>query len=234
MIMKKIKILIFTLITVIVTVLLWLYAYRTYRINHSITVLTSGADPQTGLYNTKPVSDAYLSKSPATLSDVDRRIYDEVVRVLGMIVTDDMSEYEKELAVHDYLVYNVSYDASRLNVFYRHDKDSENPYGALVNHKATCTGYATSFQMFMDMLEIPCMTIVANDGDGSDHAWNMVSLDDEWYYVDVAWDDPLPESEDSPTHKYFNVTERFLRENEHCWDSSKLPRADATKYKYRG
>lgn len=185
------------------------------------------------VYDTKPISSAYLSGDTSGLSDFDRQIYDKAVQVLDMIITDDMSDYEKELAVHDYLIYNVSYDESQLNVFYQHDKDSENPFGTLINHKAICTGYASSFQMFMDMLGIPCKTVAAKDSDNTDHVWNMVELDGEWYYVDVTWDDPIHETENSEKHRYFNVTEEYMRKNKHCWNSRNLPRADSTKYSYK-
>ena len=61
----------------------------------------------------------------------------------------------------------------------------------------------------------------------------MIQLDNDWYYVDVTWDDPMSRSEDLPvSHDYFNVTEEFLRSNNHVWDSNGLPEAKGTKYSY--
>jgi transglutaminase/protease-like cytokinesis protein 3 len=62
----------------------------------------------------------------------------------------------------------------------------------------------------------------------------MVRLeDDEWYCVDVTWDDtePLRNPEDGPiNHKYFNVTSDFLRYNDHQWNESRVPKATSEKY----
>lgn len=184
------------------------------------------------IYDTAPISSAYLNNDTSKLSDYQKKIYDKATEVLDMVITDGMTDCEKELAIHDYLIYNVTYDEDKLVEFNESDEDTKTPYGTLYNHRAICSGYTSSFQMFMDMLEIPCKTIVAKDAKDTDHMWNMVQLDGDWYYVDCTWDDPLPDTETSETHMYFNVTEKFMKENDHIWDKSDLPKAEATKYAY--
>ncbi len=189
---------------------------------------------ETKMYDTSGISNAYLSGDSYKLSQTDKEILEKAAEILDKITNDKMSDYEKELAVHDYLVSYATYDEKALGALGGPNTNSDNPYGTLINGKAICSGYTTTFQMFMDMLKIPCKTILAEDEDGDDHAWNMVELDGDWYYVDVTWDDPIPDHENRPvSHKYFNVTEKFLRANRHCWDSSDLPKADSTKYAYK-
>lgn len=185
------------------------------------------------IYDTKPVSDAYLSGDTSALSEMDKKIYDTAVKVIDGIITDDMTDYEKELAVHDYIVTTTAYDEGNLDAINSTDKNSDNPYGLLINHKAICKGYATTFKMFMDMFEIPNKLITSKNAYGGYHGWNMVELDGEWYYVDVTWDDPTPDVKDRPAlHKYFNVTEEFLKTNKHEWVTDDLPDADSDKYSY--
>lgn len=185
------------------------------------------------IYETKAVSDAYLSGDCSALSALDKEIYDKAVEILKNVITEGMTDYEKELAIHDFMVTNITYDTASLEVFGEENENSVNPYGALLNGKAVCTGYTTTFKMFMDMLEIPNLIVYAEDSDREEHAWNMVELEDDWYYVDVTWNDPIPDEDDRVAlHKYFNVTEDFMRENDHVWDSSQLPKADSTKYSY--
>lgn len=185
------------------------------------------------IYNTKPISDAYLSGDSSKLSDFDKKIYDKAVEIMDNVINEDMSLYEKELAIHDYIVSNSEYDTANLGVFHEHSQNSDNPYGALINGRSICSGYAATFKMFMDMFEIPNIIVYAEDDKRDDHAWNMVQLDDDWYYVDVTWDDPTSDIEDLPvSHIYFNVTEEFLRNNGHVWNSEGLPEADSTKYSY--
>lgn len=185
------------------------------------------------IYDTSPISDAFLSGDTSHLSEIDKSIYEKAIEIIRDVITDDMSDYEKELAIHDYLTLHTTYDTDSLGILGKHSENADNPYGALINTKAICTGYTTTFKMFMDMFEIPNIVILAKDAGDDDHAWNIVKLDNDWYYVDTTWDDPVPDEENRPAlHKYFNVTEDFLKNNKHVWDSSKLPKADNTKYSY--
>lgn len=232
------------------TAVLIVAGIKFYRSGHVKTVVTdsfskasssseiaadvvSDDDKASEKYDAAAVCKAYLSGKPDSLNDFNRKIYDRAVQIIGMIITDDMSDFDKELAVHDWLVNNCEYDKKALGVFETYSENSDNPYGALINGKAICTGYTLSFQMFMDMLEIPCKTIRAAANDGDDHAWNMVSLDGEWYYVDVTWDDPVPDSNVAVTvHEFFNVTEEKMRNTDHEWDLKNLPDAKSYKYSY--
>lgn len=189
---------------------------------------------KTEFYNTAPISDAYISGDMSGLSYFDKSIYDKASEVISEIIDINMTDYDKELAIHDYITTSTEYDKKALGVFEDMSENADNPYGVLVNHSATCAGYTTTFKMFMDMLKIPNKLISAKDSDNDDHAWNMVELEGEWYYVDVTWDDPTPDEKNRPAlHKYFNVTEKFLKENKHVWDSSELPKAESTKYSYK-
>lgn len=109
--------------------------------------------------------------------------------------------------------------------------DSDNPYGVLICHTGNCWGYSSTFQLFMDMLGIECITVYGTPNNGGvEHAWNMVRLDGEWYCVDVAWDDPIG---GSPGHTYFNVTSEYLRKGSiHHWDEASVPEAAGTDYAY--
>lgn len=111
------------------------------------------------------------------------------------------------------------------------ESGSDTPYGVLVEREGMCHGYSATFQLFMDMFGIECITVFGTPGsNGVQHSWNMVRLDGEWYCVDVAWDDPIG---GSPGHKYFNVTSQTLRDSGiHKWDESSVPEADATAYSF--
>lgn len=225
---------IFTIIiTVIVCCMIFLPGCRLNNNSKSDNV-DSYMNSKEELYDTSKISEAYLSGDNSRLSETDRKILEKASEILDKIIGKEMSDYDKELAVHDYLVKYTTYDKKALSVLGSPNENSDNPYGALINGEAICSGYTTSFQMFMDMLKIPCKTIYAKDEDGDEHIWNMVRLDGDWYYVDVTWDDPVPDEEGREvSHEYFNVTEEFMRENGYCWDSNGLPEANSTKYSYK-
>lgn len=165
------------------------------------------------MYDVSPIVEAYHSGDTSALSQLDLDIYNKACTVLDEIITDGMGDYEKELAVHDWLVYNCTYDSGSLSAIPNPSENCDNPYGALINGQAICKGYTTAFRMFMGMLGIPCGTVHSADTDGDEHAWNTVKLDGSWYYVDCTWDDPVPDFDGRPvTHKYFNISREEISE----------------------
>ena len=166
------------------------------------------------------------AEEQATLA-VCRTAFDTVIR-------DGMTGFEKELALHDWLMAHGKYDdLSRDNVAHIGRPDNNNPYGMLVSGYGICLGFATAFQLLMDLAGIECITVVGAAYDSTaDHAWNMVRLDGEWYCVDVTWNNTYQDLGHSgkTTHRYFNVTSAVLRENQHQWDYRNVPEATATRY----
>ena len=118
--------------------------------------------------------------------------------------TDDVVEILRN--IHDYLVDNTEYDASA-------GKNVYNIYGTLVKNKAVCEGYARSYKYILDELGIPCIIAcgIAQNKSGvtESHAWNYVKINENWYAVDVTWDDPIIRGNGKITksirYKYFLV-----------------------------
>ncbi len=187
-------------------------------------------------FNAENVVAAYKNGDDENLMPKDKEVYDIVTRAIDLHIYDDMADYEKELAVHNWVINNTRYDPGELssdpNAVLSPEHD--NPYGTLVYGYAICTGYTSTFQLFMDLLEIECISVEGKSHGGTeDHAWNMVKLDDEWYCVDVTWDDPVGnEDTDYLMHTYFNVTSEYLSMRDHYWDEEAYPVAYGTTYSY--
>ena len=181
-----------------------------------------------GLFDNTRVVNAYLNGETDGLTDFEEEIFNEAKRVLDELKKDCKTDLELELAVHDYIVGSSTYDKQAISVLETPQENSENPYGILFNKTGICLGYTTAFQLFMDMAQIPCITVYSQDEDGDEHAWNQVEIDGKWYYVDCTWDDPVPENEGrAPYHTYFNVTEEFMEESGHCWNKEDCHKADS-------
>lgn len=191
------------------------------------------------IYDTSKILEAYHSGDASQLSKQERAILDCCIDVIDETIESNMSEYSKELAIHDWIIKWADYDNGVFTN--RENPNNKNPYGLLIDQEATCLGYATTFQLFMDMLDIECITVVgANYDSRQDHAWNMVCLDDEWYCVDLTWNDPIGTDANDErdmvkktTHRYFNVTSDFMRMSDHQWDYNAIPEATGTKYAYQ-
>lgn len=193
---------------------------------------TAAPNETENTYDSAAVLQAWRSGDDSSLSELNKRILDAAKDIIQQEITDDMSDYEKELAIHDWITNWSGFDYS---VFGRSSDGfrfgSDTPYGVLIDHYAMCHGYSSTFQLFMDMLDIECITVFGTpSSNGVQHSWNMVKLDDEWYCVDAAWDDPIG---GAPCHTYFNVTSAYLRQGSiHRWDDADIPEAVGTKYAY--
>ena len=143
--------------------------------------------------------------------DEMRAEFDRAVsEVISMIDPTD-SEYEKELAIHDYLTGNVTYDRelTKYSAVERYTQPGCRSYGALIHKRTICTGYTHAFQYL-------CYMVGINSGRvyGKGHVWNSVKVDGEWYQADVTWDDPLDENDCDgyQHHRYFNLTSEQMYE----------------------
>ena len=173
---------------------------------------------------TTQISDAYKSGNTSNLSDKDKETLGMAKSVLDEIITDDMSDYEKELAVYKWMTTNIGFDSGSMTVVPDDDsKPVDNPNGVLKNHEAVCVGYATTFRLFMQMLGIDCM--VVHDSYLS-HSWDLVKLDGQWYHTDIYSDAGSGEGNFS----HFNLNDEMMNSQE--WNTDFFPAADGYKYNY--
>lgn len=147
-----------------------------------ITTYTVKLEPKDG---SNYLMDIYTSEIA-----VDNAIY-EVEKLRNTVISQlkDDNNYNKVLKVHNTLVNSIEYDSSL-------SKDNtRNIYGALVERKVVCEGYAKAFKYILDSLDIECILVSGDatnsSGTTESHMWNYIKLDDNWYGVDVTWDDPI-------------------------------------------
>lgn len=149
--------------------------------------------------------------------------------ILTEIIENDMSTVEKIRACHDYLVLNTKYDydnyvAGTIPMY------SYSPKGVLDYGQAVCQGYAETFQLMMEALNIPS-NIVIGSVDGGNHAWNQVKIDGKWYQIDVTWDDPVPDVKGRIVYNYFLLTDEQLSKD-HVWNKDEYEVCNSEEYFY--
>ena len=93
-------------------------------------------------------------------------------------LTAGMSDFEKEILIIQWLVENCSYETGE-------NWSNSTGYSCIVKGKAQCSGYADAFLQTAKACGLEARYIY-----NSSHAWNLVKLDDDWYHVDVTWEDP--------------------------------------------
>ena len=175
-------------------------------------------------YEIKPttnISDAYQSGDTSRLSDKEKETLDMAKAALKeMKIKDDMSDFEKEKAVYDWMTSSLQQDMGALTVIPTTQEDCDNPYGVLKYHNAVCVGYATTFRMFMQMMGIDCKVEHNTD---KYHSWDLVKLDGDWYITDIYSDAGVG------NYAHFNLTDNMYGQ-EQQWDHDYFPVADSLKY----
>ena len=92
------------------------------------------------------------------LKEAKQKLEEKVLKLLDGIASS-MSEYEKELLIHDSLAQSTVYVES---------KNSHNLYGAIVEGKAVCEGYAEAFQYLLNRAGISSFIVIGNSKNPSD------------------------------------------------------------------
>ena len=137
------------------------------------------------------------------------RIDKDIDLLIENVVKDSMSDKEKILALHDYIINNTKYDIERANSETNSSEyDSARILGVLYDHYAICSGYADLMAVILEKLNIPNYKISSET-----HVWNALYLDNEWWHLDLTWDDPISTSgKDILDHSYFLIDSKTLRE----------------------
>lgn len=122
------------------------------------------------------------------------------------------NDYDRIKYIHDLIINETVYiDSEEYPYISRAD-------GPLVYGEALCEGYSAAFMYIAQSLGYECIcvygTAVNSRGESSDHMWNMIKIGEEWYHIDVTWDDPVS-SDGNPRlrHKYFLISEEAISEN---------------------
>lgn len=157
-----------------------------------------------------------------------------VDNIVSAAITAQMSEYEKEKVLHDYIVNHCAYD-------YKNLQNNSVPatsftqYGVLVLGKGVCQGYADAMYRLCREAGLECRVVIgkANDsGNWVNHAWNIIKIGGQYYQLDVTWDDPvMADGTQTLNYNYFNLTNAEMGLN-HSWDTSAYPLCSAAQYNY--
>ena len=114
-------------------------------------------------------------------------IENKLEQIISNIITDNMTDKEKIIAFHDYIINNTKYDSEYINNSLNDiHSNSHKATGILFYNKALCGGYADVMSIFLNKLKIKNYLISSEY-----HVWNALYLDNNWYHLDLTWDDPV-------------------------------------------
>ncbi|MCH5213148.1 MAG: hypothetical protein J1G06_09040 [Oscillospiraceae bacterium] len=99
----------------------------------------------------------------------------------------EMTDYDKELAIHNYVCEKLSY---------MNDNKLENItdcYGGLILGRGNCTAYTDSFNLLCGLVGLDTGRVICTVNGGA-HALNYINIDGEYYFVDCTFDDGIDSS----------------------------------------
>lgn len=167
-------------------------------------------------------------KLKAKLSQRQQGAIDHLVQIKNQIIYDYMNDYEKELAIHDYLTKNYSYNSQLITD--KRPKDENTGISAFLETKSgICEAYAYTFKALCNLSGLECY-ITTGIFNGDRHAWNTVKINGDFYNIDVTADDPVPDEPNHCYYSYFNLTDAEI-EKTHTPDN-KTVSCTADKYNY--
>ncbi len=146
-------------------------------------------------------------------SDIEK-INKGVDDIITKYIKSDMSDDDKLLVIHDYIINNTRYDINKSN------DASYTALGPLFNGTAVCSGYADLMAIFISKFGLKNYKVASNT-----HVWNAVLVNGEWLNIDLTWDDPITKDSDVDTlqHDFFLVNTKKLLEfdtKDHKFDTT--------------
>jgi len=144
---------------------------------------------------TIPEDSTFYGYSNKDIYNLNQEVIEEKNKIMGEIANLNITTpYSILRYLHDYLITNIVY------ILDDNKKHIRTLYGALVEKECVCEGYAEAFQYLAQQYGINC--IVARS---STHEWNFVEIDKKWYVVDLTYDDPMINGENTPTGSNDNL-----------------------------
>jgi len=135
----------------------------------------------------------------------DIALLDAILARVVAKIPEDFSTYEKYYYLATVVSARVEYTLETRN--------RATAFGALVDGKALCEGYAKSFYLLCKRANLACYLQSGMTPSGG-HAWNLIVLETGTYHVDITWSDKY-ETGSWEWERYFALTEEECQSSGH-------------------
>ncbi len=163
-----------------------------------------------------------------TYNDSEIKAINEKVDSVASSIFNSNNTLEKNITLaHDYIINNSKYDTDRSDLDIVNYK-SDIAYGPLLQGYGICGGYTDAMQLFLEKLGVKSYRVSSEK-----HIWNAVNLNDNWYNLDLTWDDPVvSDGSDALEYNFFLISTKKMLEiesTEHNFDQTVYYELKATE-----
>lgn len=169
------------------------------------------------------------SYSKEKMIEMKEAVDKKAKEIISNVINPNMNDFEKELALHDYVLNNAYYNTD-FGVNKTLPEDEHTAYGVLIKGKGVCSSYAKAMHKLLDMVGIESY-FVTGTGGGEPHAWNIVKIQDSYYHLDATWNDTIANGKDELSHDYFNLADNQIS-YDHTWNNVDYPVCSSTLFSY--
>ena len=128
----------------------------------------------------------------------------EIESIMNAYIKPDYSDYEKCLALYDYMVSNYSYDYDNSV-----DAGEDGSFCATLRYKkGICVDFSAMYAYLLMQCGVDAIS-VSNDGENSPgyHSWTFVAMDGKGYHIDPTWGLKTDPSDAAFLLDYFMMTD---------------------------
>lgn len=135
------------------------------------------------IYKTTYSDSDYCVFTPGytyTDSEIDKiqTAMEQSFQEVRALIPEDAGDYEKVRIVYTYVIDHTQYQTG---------EDDQSIAGVFWKKSAVCAGYAGAVQYLLERLDIPCIYVDGSTkGSTEGHAWDIVKIGQEYYYVDAT------------------------------------------------
>jgi hypothetical protein len=154
---------------------------------------------------------------------------DERVQKILAGLPENATDYQAAKYFHDTLVLSMVYSDDHPDGHRDDHIETYIPlYKSLVLGYGICGDYSLSFQYLCNQVNIPCFVLGGEANSGA-HAWNLVKLGNEYYHVDVTWDDlgEWYDGSEQVRYNYFLLTDEEISRTHTVDMPYSIPRAQS-------